>query len=184
MCPKKFTKICIDCLLIFHWFQLGPTRAYMCPKKIPYICLDCPKIFPGVHLEPKSVPYRLSLINDTVCIKSPLTATSNFCFGRNCNHCLELRLVRRQILFWSRRLRREEWRIRWVELSSKGYLSNKSPALSLPSFLHSFRLFRLSDSDRPSIRVPTSESALLDLDLTKARKTRRKLCRDFLGTSL
>ena len=70
MCPKKFTKICIDCLLIFHWFQLGPTRAYMCPKQIPYICLDCPKFFPGVHLEPKSVPYRLSLINDTVCITS------------------------------------------------------------------------------------------------------------------
>ena len=41
----------------------------MCPKQIPYICLDCPKFFPGVHLEPKSVPYRLSLINDTVCTK-------------------------------------------------------------------------------------------------------------------
>ena len=40
----------------------------MCLKQIPYICLDCPKFFPGVHLEPKSVPYRLSLINDTVCI--------------------------------------------------------------------------------------------------------------------
>ena len=46
----------------------------MCPKKIPNICLDCPKFFPGVHLEPKSVPYRLSLINDTVCMREDPTS--------------------------------------------------------------------------------------------------------------
>ena len=40
----------------------------MCPNKIRKISLDCPKIFPGVHLEPKSVPYKLSLIPDTVCM--------------------------------------------------------------------------------------------------------------------
>ena len=68
----------------------------MCPYQIHKICLDCPKLYPGIHLEPKSVPYKLSFIPDTVCRDeyinyyrvttslAPnllLTSKQKFCFG-------------------------------------------------------------------------------------------------------
>ena len=52
-------------LVVSLIFQFQAIRASMCPKKICKICLDFSKNFPGVHLEPKSVPYKLSLIPDT-----------------------------------------------------------------------------------------------------------------------
>ena len=61
--------------------KLEPITAAMCPNKIRKICLRRPKNFHGVHLDPKSVRYKLSLIPDTVCMlgidKSDPTSNSS-----------------------------------------------------------------------------------------------------------
>ena len=63
--------------------KLEPITAAMCPNKIRKICLDCTKIFPGVHLEPKSVPYKLSLIRLILCVSPGLRHEVNPRWGRN-----------------------------------------------------------------------------------------------------